>query len=326
MLTSRSGSEIFFMPPLWNSCLPCIGLLLIGCCVVKMLPAQESEPQARRRLGKFIEYTARDETPSTVCSESDEESSMGSSENMVKDGNPSLVGGIHPVLFGFNSSASIVADNFTKGPFRFPEVHRGIETCTPVCMVCQNELVKGQSCRELLACGHCFHATCLEEYLAHRSRCPVCHVRCKPAKTKKKERATGRPYWSPDFDTQLLSWSDKLDRERRLKLYLLKGTRDNAPRSYVFLKSGLPTLLEESAESLETDDGTMISLCCSIARERQLQKLRNMACWTKDMKRLAITFAFSLLRLYIEQAIFVDLFQKRLRAFSNPKTEKRIAD
>jgi hypothetical protein len=125
-----------------------------------------------------------------------------------------------------------------------------------------------------------------------------------------------RPYWTPDYDNQLLYWSDKIDRERRLKIYLLKGRRDPVPRSYIFLRSSLPTLLEESQESLNADDGTLFSLCKWIAREREVQKLSNIQCWSKDMKRLAVTFVFSVICLYIDQLIFVDLFLKKLGFFS----------
>jgi hypothetical protein len=122
-------------------------------------------------------------------------------------------------------------------------------------------------------------------------------------------------YWTPDYDHQLLKLSDKVDRERRLKQYLLKGKRDLVPRSHIFLKCSLPTLLEESQESLETDDGTLGSLCRSIAREREIQKLRDMNTWTKDMRRLAITFVYSVMCLYIKQSMIV-----RSETFYFPET------
>ena len=288
-----------------------------------MIPSRMNVAPNRCAIGKFIEKTSRDDTPSTVCSDHDDEFLTGTLDAHVTETSPEyfIPAKRAPQVAIPPGTSRYRSDTFTKGPFRFPEVSNEAQSCRPVCMVCQKELIVGQPCRELRTCGHCFHSDCLEEYLGSRSRCPVCQVRCKPTRSRKKEGNRGRPYWSPDFDTQLLSCSDKLDRERRLKLYLLKGTRDNAPRSQVFLKSALPTLLEESPESLATDDGTMISLCRWIARERQIQKLRDMDYWSKDMKRLAITFVFSVLRVYIEQAMFVDLFHKKLRVFSSKKTE-----
>ena len=273
-----------------------------------MLPVRMDEFHGNLRLGKVINEVSREDTPSTVCSEPGEESSSESTFDTTRV-SAEYKTRYHAPRIG-------TSDSLTKGPFRFPEIPRGDILCRPICLICQNELIVGQTCRELRTCGHCFHASCLEGFLERRSRCPVCYVRCKPVKQRKEKKISGKAYWSPDFDSQLLSLSDKLDRERRLKLYLMKGKRDNAPRSYVFLKSGLPTLLEESPESLETDDGTMMSLCRCIARERQIQKLRTMDCWSKDMKRLAITFMFSVICMYIEQAIFVDLFEKKLRTFS----------
>ena len=263
-------------------------------------------------------------TPSTVCDESDDsfqEDSLALSETTM------------PHLFDsrqIEESASIAVHrsfDFAKGPFIFPKISRSEHSSRPICIICRNELRGGEICQELRTCGHCFHGSCFQGFVESHSRCPVCRVRFQPSKTSSKgdkRKSAGRPYWSPDYDIQLLSISDKFDRDRRMKKYLLKGKRDNVPKSYVFLKSGLPTLVEESPEGLEADDGTLVSLCKCIARESEIQKIRNIRAWSKDMKRLAITFMFSVICLYIDQTIFADLFIKKIHQM-NAKNINRFS-
>jgi hypothetical protein len=247
-------------------------------------------------------------TPSTVCDEDDKTFPMPTADLTCPD---SLISEQHrSQQFRIPGSVSSI---YVRGPFSFPMITSSINSGRPICMICQKEFRTGHNCRELRRCGHCFHASCLESHLESHSRCPVCRVRCKPPSTKdRRKKTTGsRTYWTPDYDSQLMLISDKIDREKRTRQYLLKGTRDHPPRSYVFLKCSLPTLLEESEESIKQDDGTLLSLCKSISREREIQKLRDIRNWTNDMRRLAITFMFSIINLYIEQSMFVKTMLKR---------------
>lgn len=254
-------------------------------------------------------------TPSTVCD--DDEARFHSPTTSVPCHN-----GHNSAHQDLRSIPEIgkVSSIYVRGPFSFPMITSLVDSGRPICMICQKEFRTGQSCRELRRCGHCFHSICLETHLESHSRCPVCRVRCKlPTIKDSRKKATGsRTYWTPDYDAQLMMISDKIDREKRRRQYLLKGTRDHPPRSYVFLKCSLPTLLEESEESLKADDGTLLSLCKSITREREIQKLRDIRNWTNDMKRLAITFTFSIICLYIEQSMFVKTMLKRQNSSEKP--------
>lgn len=262
----------------------------------------ESPPTEKRAVSRLS-------TPSTICSDSEDQfHAYGTTLYDVFEPDVGLAER-DSFSIGRNRLQSI---EFARGPFAFPTVTTN-ESSRPICIICRNELHTGNVCKELKACGHCFHSACLDDFAPSHSRCPVCRVRFRVSKSKDEKRKPSKPYWSPDYDRQLLSMSDKIDRERRLRKYLLKGKRDNVPKSYLFLRSGLPTLVEESRESLETDDGTLLSLCKCIAREREIQRVRNIRTWSKDMRRLAVTFIFSVICLYIDQTVFADLFQKKLK-------------
>jgi E3 ubiquitin-protein ligase synoviolin len=42
----------------------------------------------------------------------------------------------------------------------------------PTCLVCRGTMEVGSA--KVLACGHCFHAECLERWLARQHTCPLC--------------------------------------------------------------------------------------------------------------------------------------------------------
>lgn len=254
----------------------------------------------------------RQDTPSTICDEQeleihgaiDSRSKLGVARSSTR----TISKGITEIEF----------KSYIREPFRFPSVSRQPSTATPVCIICRGPMQAGQICRELKGCGHCFHSSCVETHFRSHSRCPVCRFKCKPRKEKNERRELGnqlssrqRPLWTPDYDLELLLLSDKVDRERRHKIFLLKGRRDHAPQSYIFLKSTLPTVLEESLEALEGDDGTLLSLRRHLYRERESLKFKDIKAWTVDMKKIGITFMYSVCCLYAEQLKFVDQFIKR---------------
>ena len=235
------------------------------------------------------------ETPSTQCDESEGDFQIPSpAPSHTTRGYTEPKSGTKRGLSASEFKAA------TREPFRFPSIPQFSRAGTPVCVVCQGQLHGGALCRELRACGHCFHSACIEVHLAAHSRCPVCRVRCRPVSKPKKEAPAPRPYWTPDYDAQLMSISDRFDRERRQKLYLLKGRRDFVPQSYVFIKSALPTLLEESPESLAADDGSLVALSRFLAREREWRKLARIETWTKDMQRLAVAFMLEVIEMYVD--------------------------
>ena len=208
-----------------------------------------------------------------------------------------------------------------RKPFRFPFIPTSTTSPTPICTICRSQFYGGEECRELTSCGHCFHSGCIEDYFKAHSRCPVCRCRYRHS-TKSRKQKQQRPCWTPEYDEELLCISDKLDRERRQKQFLLKGCRDSTPQSYVFLKSTLPTLIEEPTEEvLRTDDGSLVSLCRHIYREKEVRRLVHVYQWTTDMKRLGITFLYSLCCMYACQWLFVDLYIKRKKYFF-PHTEE----
>ena len=235
------------------------------------------------------------ETPSTLCDETDADFQMRSP--LASPASRSSQDRQSPAKRGLSDCEFMKA---TREPFRFPSIPQFSRAGTPMCVICQGQLHGGELCRELRACGHCFHSGCIESHLGTHSRCPVCRVRCRPPSKVKKEPPAPRPFWTPDYDAQLMSISDRFDRERRQKLYLVKGRRDFVPQSYVFIKSSLPILLEESAEVLATDDGSLVSLSRFLAREREWRKLSCMASWTAEMRRVAVRFALQVIQMYVD--------------------------
>lgn len=267
----------------------------------------------------------RQDTPSTICDDQDVELQANGRRST-----PSFKARSFRDLSS-GSSKGLTENEFKtyiREPFRFPAVSVKTNAATPVCIICRGQLQAGQLCRELKGCGHCFHASCVELHFGSHSRCPVCRFKCKAkkeinGKTRGSQaRIRQRPCWTPEYDSELLILSDKLDRERRQKNFLLKGKRDSVPQSYIFLKSTLPTVLEESQEALQCDDGTLLFLCRHVYREREMRKLQDLSAWTEDMKRLGITFMYSVSCMYFEQLMWVDLLIKRDKfmrrhAFSN---------
>ncbi|PKI79528.1 RING-H2 finger protein ATL56-like [Punica granatum] len=47
----------------------------------------------------------------------------------------------------------------------------------PICAVCLEDFRRGQWCRELAACGHVFHRSCVDAWLVKVAACPVCRTR-----------------------------------------------------------------------------------------------------------------------------------------------------
>ena len=52
------------------------------------------------------------------------------------------------------------------------------------------------------------------------------------------------PVWSETYDIELLALSDRIDMERRMKIFEKKGTIDS-PCSDVFLRAKMPIVMEE---------------------------------------------------------------------------------
>ena len=259
----------------------------------------------------------RTDTPSTACG--DEEADFRS-ESWDVD-RYLRTNGIEPVVR--RRSRGLDQAQFksaVRESFRFPTMPCTSPTpSVPVCVVCRSQFYGGELCRELTSCGHCFHSECIEWHFKSHSRCPVCKGRCRAsAKPRPQRESSSRPCWTPDYDSELLNISDRMDRERRQKIYLLNGRRDTVPHSGVFLRSTLPTLLEEpNKEGLEADDGTLSSLSQFLYREKERRKLSDLRAWSKTMKQLGVTFMFSLCCLYLDQKIFVDLYLLRAQYFSH---------
>ncbi|KAI4341403.1 hypothetical protein MLD38_026132 [Melastoma candidum] len=45
------------------------------------------------------------------------------------------------------------------------------------CAVCLERFAVGDVCRHLPGCGHCFHACCIDSWIAKTPACPVCRKR-----------------------------------------------------------------------------------------------------------------------------------------------------
>ncbi|XAR51219.1 hypothetical protein NMG60_11005781 [Bertholletia excelsa] len=45
------------------------------------------------------------------------------------------------------------------------------------CAVCLDCLADGEYCRSLPACGHVFHASCVDKWLTEAASCPICRTR-----------------------------------------------------------------------------------------------------------------------------------------------------
>jgi len=116
--------------------------------------------------------------------------------------------------------------------------------------------------------------------------------------------------WTPDYDAELLSISDRVDRERRARSYLMKGFRDETPYSQVFLKSSLPVLLEECFEEMNRDDGSLLSLCKFLHREKERRVLSSIKSWNKDMQKVAVSFVITAISMYLYQKQFIELYMK----------------
>ncbi|KAG2284965.1 hypothetical protein Bca52824_044569 [Brassica carinata] len=50
------------------------------------------------------------------------------------------------------------------------------KTAEPYCPICLQDAAEGEKMRRLTACGHCFHAECIDPWLEKRSTCACCRV------------------------------------------------------------------------------------------------------------------------------------------------------
>lgn len=200
-------------------------------------------------------------------------------------------------------------------PSRRPTLRFGPEE-TPVCIICSSGLVPGNVCRELVGCGHCFHSQCVEGFFQVHSRCPVCRIRCRASSHSNRKVSVRRPCWTPDYDVELLSISDKVDRDRRKRMYILGGVRDCPPESRVFLRAALPTLLEENQEMLDSD-GSLLSLCKFLFREKERRVLSSIPSWSSEMRKVAVTFSVSLLCAMSQQIAYVAELARLVRKKSS---------
>lgn len=53
-------------------------------------------------------------------------------------------------------------------------------TVEPYCSICLQDASEGEKMRRLAACGHCFHAECIDPWLEERSTCPECRAQIPP--------------------------------------------------------------------------------------------------------------------------------------------------
>ncbi|CAN8318457.1 unnamed protein product [Cochlearia groenlandica] len=53
---------------------------------------------------------------------------------------------------------------------------RKITAENPYCAICLQNAAEGEKMRRITACGHCFHADCIDPWLEKRSTCPVCRA------------------------------------------------------------------------------------------------------------------------------------------------------
>lgn len=79
------------------------------------------------------------------------------------------------------SAWSAVASMSSMGA-RFPAESRVLTfgTTFRVCAVCLDEYSVGDRLRVLDACGHCFHAPCIDTWVSRRAACPVCSASVPP--------------------------------------------------------------------------------------------------------------------------------------------------
>ncbi|KAF2567119.1 hypothetical protein F2Q70_00028838 [Brassica cretica] len=54
------------------------------------------------------------------------------------------------------------------------------KTAEPYCSICLQDASEGEKMRRLTACGHCFHAECIDPWLEERSTCPECRAHIPP--------------------------------------------------------------------------------------------------------------------------------------------------
>ncbi|WZZ55997.1 hypothetical protein YC2023_056104 [Brassica napus] len=54
------------------------------------------------------------------------------------------------------------------------------KTAEPYCPICLQDAAEGEKMRRLTACGHCFHAECIDPWLEKRSTCPQCRAQIPP--------------------------------------------------------------------------------------------------------------------------------------------------
>lgn len=290
------------------------------------IEARSNGSQKVDSAGKLV---TRAFTPSTVCDDSDEVLNWELDATVSNHSTSATASEIPHELAVRRRSRGLSEDQFlnaVRPPFLFPPTTAGLKASpVPVCIICQNRLKGGDSCRELVNCGHCFHSDCVEDYFQSHSRCPVCRARCRPPSSVRgrvkrlANRQRPRPCWTPEYDVELLSVSDRVDRERRARIYLTKGVRDEAPQSQVFLKSSLPVVLEECNEELRRDDGSLLSLCKFLHREKEKRILSSMNNWNRDMHKLAVAFVLSVVVMYLSQKQYVETYLKM--CLKSPKKE-----
>ncbi|KAL0896395.1 hypothetical protein Bca101_080356 [Brassica carinata] len=56
----------------------------------------------------------------------------------------------------------------------------GKKTVEPYCSICLQDAADGEKMRRLTACGHCFHAVCIDPWLEKQSTCPQCRAQIPP--------------------------------------------------------------------------------------------------------------------------------------------------
>ncbi|TVU50471.1 hypothetical protein EJB05_01843, partial [Eragrostis curvula] len=67
-------------------------------------------------------------------------------------------------------------DDVDDGAIPAFEYHRRKEAASEQCVVCISAVWDGETVRRMPACGHAFHAPCIDGWLRNRATCPVCRA------------------------------------------------------------------------------------------------------------------------------------------------------
>jgi len=75
------------------------------------------------------------------------------------------------------TSARAILVTLPRRTYGNDSADNGVRFAQSACVVCLEDFALGEQLPEL-ACGHCLHEACLEQWLSHRRICPVCQAVC----------------------------------------------------------------------------------------------------------------------------------------------------